>query len=81
MNNTKIKWDDTRKSWTTGEIDLIKAINQLPDVQVKDFDYTAACDYLLTVESLQPILSRQVAAVAIAQALEIGYRTCKEVTE
>ena len=81
MNTIKIDWQSVRKPWTTGEIDLIKAINLLPDVQVKDFDYTAACGYLLTVESLQPIVSRQVAALAIAHALEIGYSTCKPAQE
>ena len=82
MTNTiKIDWQSVRKPWHNGVIDLIKALNELPDVKVKDFNYVEACDYLLTVESLQPIASRQVAALAIAHALEIGYRTCKPAQE
>jgi hypothetical protein len=62
-----IIWENCRR--LDGSIDLEKAAQH-----TGCFFSNHALNYLVTVEKIKPILSRQVAALAIANALEMQSR-------
>jgi hypothetical protein len=65
-----MNWDEYRR--TDGSIDLIKAFDE--EHKTENFNKAISKNFLELMQIYQPIKSRQVAALALAQAYYIGIK-------